>query len=199
MRLRSILLAAGALAALCGPPALAGDWTLGGKDPSLIGAGLGLFDETFFDPRVGFFRIDYNRMHFELSDMRFEYVGGYDILPTPEIYGRMHPVGGVEVTGAGGTFLNAGVNYDINYGPLHFIPAFTPGLFMPGDGKRLNYPLEFRTQVEFAYEFADQSRLSLAFSHISNSQLSFIAHRPNPGADTIMIYFRYPLDKLFRG
>jgi hypothetical protein len=202
MRLRDRFLATSALLMLCAAPAQAADtgsWTFGSTDPSLLGVGIGLFDETFFDPRVGFFSIDYNRMHFESSDMRFEYASGYNLLPTSEVFGRLHPVGGIEMTGAGGTFLNAGVNYDVNFGPLHFVPAFTPGLFFPGDGKRLNYPLEFRTQVEFAYEFNDRSRLGVAFSHISNSQLSFIAHKPNPGADTVMVYYRFPLEAWFPG
>ncbi|WP_158254633.1 acyloxyacyl hydrolase [Rhodoblastus sphagnicola] len=187
------ILAAGVMLAACGPSLAA--------DPTLLGVGIGLFDETFLDPRIAFFKVDYNRKHYEATDHRFEIMGGYNLLPTPEIYGRLHPTAGFEITSSAGTWMGAGVAYDVNYGPLHFTPKFEPGLFMPGDGKRLNYPLEFRTQLELSYEFADHSRFGVAISHISNSQLAerFNHNKPNPGADILSIYYRFPLEAWFPG
>ena len=132
--------------------------------------------------------------------MRFEVTGGYNLLPTPEIYGRLHPTAGVEVTSAAGTWIGAGIAYDVNYGPLHFTPKFEPGAFFPGNGKRLNYPLEFRTQLEVSYEFSNRSRFGVAISHLSNAQLAQRAYDlPNPGADIISIYYRFPLEAWFPG
>jgi len=193
MRFRNACLAASSLLALTATPALAGD-------PTLIGVGLGFFDETFLDPRIAFFKVDYNRPHFPATDMRLEIVGGYNFLPTPEIYGRLHPTAGVEVTSSASTWVGAGIAYDVNYGPLHFTPKFEPGLYMPGDGKRLNYPLEFRTSLELAYEFSDRSRFGVAISHLSNAQLAESAYKkPNPGADIISIYYRFPWEVWFPG
>jgi hypothetical protein len=193
MRLRGIL-AAGALLALSQTPALAGD-------PTLVGLGIGYFDETFLDPRIAFFKVDYNRPHYAAADARLEIMGGYNLLPTPEIYGRIHPTAGFEITSSAGTWMGAGLAYDVNYGPLHFTPKFEPGLFLPGDGKRLNYPLEFRTQFELSYELPDHSRVGVAISHLSNAQLSehFNHNKTNPGADILSIYYRIPLETLFPG
>jgi hypothetical protein len=192
MRLREIVLA-GAL--LTGPaaPALA-------ADPTLLGVGIGLFDETFFDPRVGYFKLSYKHPHVQAVDNRFEIMGGHNFLPTPEVYGRLHPTAGFEITSSAGTWMGAGLAYDVNYGPIHFTPKFEPGLFMPGNGKRLNYPLEFRTQFELSYEFSDRSRVGVAISHLSNGELSIrTAHKPNPGADIFTIYYRFPLEAWFPG
>ena len=193
MRLREFV-AAVALLAVSSAPALAGD-------PTLLGYGAGLFDETFFDPRVAYFKVDYNRKHYEATDNRLDITGGYNLLPTPEIYGRLHPTAGFEITSSAGTWMGAGLAYDVNYGPLYFTPKFEPGAFLPGDGKRLNYPLEFRTQFELSYEFADRSRFGVALSHLSNGQLSerYNNNKPNPGADIISIYYRFPLESLFSG
>jgi hypothetical protein len=193
MRFRDACLAAGSLLALMSTPALAGD-------PTLIGLGIGFFDETFLDPGVAYFKIDYNRLHYPATDHRLEITGGYNFLPTPEIYGRLHPTAGFEITSSAGTWMGAGIAYDVNYGPFHFMPKFEPGLFLPGDGKRLNYPLEFRTQIEFAYEFLDRSRFGVAISHLSNAEISrTVYHKPNPGADIISIYYRFPLETWFPG
>jgi hypothetical protein len=193
MRLGKAFLAASSLLALISTPALAGD-------PNLLGVGIGLFDETFLDPRVGYFRIDYNRKHYEATDNRFEFMSGYNLLPTPEIYGRIHPTAGFEITSSAGTWLGGGIAYDVNYGPIHFTPKFEPGLFLPGDGKRLNYPLEFRTHFELSYEFADLSRLGVAISHLSNGELSRrVYNKTNPGSDIISIYYRFPLERWFPG
>ncbi|MCW2282788.1 hypothetical protein M2323_000553 [Rhodoblastus acidophilus] len=192
MRIRDACLAAVCLLAMTSA-SLAGD-------PTLLGFGLGFFDETFLDPRIAFFKVDYNRPHYPATDMRLEVHGGYNFLPTPDIYGRLHPTAGVEVTSSGGTWIGAGIAYDVNVGPLHVTPKFEPGLFMPGDGKRLNYPLEFRTQLELSYEFADRSRFGVAISHLSNAQLAEkVYNKPNPGADIISIYYRFPLEAWFPG
>ena len=193
MRLHGTL-AAGALLAMFQSPALAGD-------PTLLGYGIGAFDETFLDPRLAYFKVDYNRPHYPAGDNRLEVMGGYNLLPTPEIFGRLHPTGGFEITTSAGTWMGGGLAYDVNYGPVHFTPKFEPGLFLPGDGKRLNYPLEFRTQFELSYELLDSSRVGVAISHLSNGQLSerYNHNKPNPGADILSIYYRVPLEKLFPG
>ena len=53
--------------------------------------------------------------------------------------------------------------------------------------------VEFRSQVELGYQFENQSRLSLAFSHISNAELG----DDNPGTEVLNLYYHLPLDLLF--
>lgn len=71
--------------------------------------------------------------------------------------------------------------------------SFAPGLYEDGGGKNLGHTIEFRSQVELGYQFENRSRLSLAFSHISNGSLS----DDNPGVELLNLYYHIPLDVLF--
>ena len=53
----------------------------------------------------------------------------------------------------------------------------------------LGNPIEFNSGVELAYRFAGQSRLGLAFDHISNAGIAKI----NPGVESLLLVYSYPL------
>lgn len=57
----------------------------------------------------------------------------------------------------------------------------------------LDYPLEFRMQLEFGYRFDDRSRLSLGVSRYENFGLG----DSNPGVESAIIYYSMPFDMLF--
>ncbi len=63
------------------------------------------------------------------------------------------------------------------------------GLYAKGGGKNLHYPLEFRSSIECAYIFDDESRLGLQLSHISNASIA----RRNPGVESIVVIYSFPL------
>ena len=71
--------------------------------------------------------------------------------------------------------------------------SFAPGLWSEGSGKDLGHVVEFRSQVELGYQFENQSRLSVAFSHLSNAGLD----DDNPGTEVLNLYYHIPLDVLF--
>jgi lipid A 3-O-deacylase len=72
---------------------------------------------------------------------------------------------------------------------LLFCPNFSAGLYYCGKGKDLGFPLEFRSALEFAYEFQHQGRIGLQIWHISNASLG---HR-NPGANAVAAYLAFPI------
>jgi hypothetical protein len=53
----------------------------------------------------------------------------------------------------------------------------------------MGHPVEFRSQVEVAYRFADSSRLGLSLSHYSNGKLA----KKNPGTETLMLNYSIPV------
>lgn len=90
------------------------------------------------------------------------------------------------------TFLGVGVLMDIYFGNrLVVTPSFAPHYYHGGNKKLdLDYPLEFRSQLEMAYRFDDRSRLGLAVSHYSNASLG----KTNPGTESAMLYYSYPVE-----
>ncbi|HUN51558.1 MAG TPA: acyloxyacyl hydrolase [Candidatus Sulfotelmatobacter sp.] len=88
----------------------------------------------------------------------------------------------------------AGVLIDLYFGQhIVLTPSFAPGLWLKGHGKDLGYPLEFRSQIELAWRFADHSRIAISYSHMSNGGLG----DRNPGVETAALSYIVPFNKLF--
>jgi len=102
------------------------------------------------------------------------------------------PWAGIEATSDGAIYGLGGILADVSLGNIVFTPSFGVGLFSEGDGKDLGHTVEFRSQLELAYRFANRSRVGVAFSHISNAGLG----DNNPGTEVINVYYALPLDSL---
>lgn len=143
------------------------------ETPAVISLGAGWYDFKLQDD--------------EAVDFRLEYRHGEDFL-------WLKPWGGLEVTSDGAVWGGAGVLIDITFfDTVVLTGSFAPGLYEDGSGKDLGHTVEFRSQVELGYQFENRSRLSLAFSHISNASLD----DDNPGAEVLNLYYHIPLDVLF--
>lgn len=87
-------------------------------------------------------------------------------------------------------FVGVGLAFEIySTDRLIFSPSFTPGLYYRGKGKDLGFPIEFRSSLEVAYEFANNIRIGSQFYHISNASLS---HK-NPGVNALTVFLAIPL------
>ena len=125
---------------------------------------------------------DFNRRKDTAADFRLEYRHG-------EKLWLFKPWAGLELTADGAVYGLAGLLVDVYFGRrLVVTPSFGAGLYHNGNGKDLGNQVEFRSQVELAWRFNDQSRLSIAISHISNAG---IANR-NPGAELLNVYYSIP-------
>ncbi|HEY9547992.1 MAG TPA: acyloxyacyl hydrolase [Kiloniellaceae bacterium] len=143
------------------------------ETPAVLSGGVGWYD----------FKIQDN----EAADFRLEYRHGDDFL-------WLKPWGGLEVTSDGAVWGGAGVLIDITFfDAVVLTGSFAPGLYEDGNGKDLGHLIEFRSQVELGYQFENQSRLALAFSHLSNGSLN----EDNPGVEVLDLYYHIPLDLLF--
>ena len=106
----------------------------------------------------------------------------------------IRPIIGINVNTDGGVYGYAGLHWDWSIAQSWWlIPNFAVGAYSQGDSEDLGGALEFRSGLELAYEFEDTSRVGIAFNHISNASI----YDDNPGAETLMFTYSYPLGGLF--
>ena len=143
-------------------------------------------DPDFLSVAVGAF--DFNRKKDEGVEGRIEYRSDKKLL-------FLKPFGAIGYATSGHTFVGAGVLIDLYFSRRIVVtPSFAPHFYVGGDDDLdLDYPLEFRSQLELAYRLNDRSRLGLAVSHYSNASLG----DTNPGTESAMLYYSLPLDGLF--
>lgn len=162
---KSLFSAALAAAMMMIGPALADD-----DEPAFVTFAVGAYDVNDDEDNTAEFRLEYR------SDARFFH---------------LKPFAALAGTASGSMFVGAGVLMDIYFGRrLVVTPSFAPHFYSQGGSdKDLDYPLEFRSQLEVAYRFDNRTRLGLAISHYSNAGLG----DSNPGVETLSLNYSYPL------
>lgn len=129
---------------------------------------------------------DVNKRDDGAADFRLEYRHGQGLW-------KIKPWAGIEATSDGAVYGLGGILLDLELGErFAIVPSFGVGAYSNGSGKDLGGTLEFRSQIELAYIFGDRSRLSLAFSHISNADTG----HDNPGAEILNLYYSLPLNRI---
>ncbi len=111
-------------------------------------------------------------------------------------YFHVRPLAAYFVATDGNMFLCGGIAFDLFLGKkIVFTPSFAPGLYYHGHGKRLGFPINFRSAGELAYVFHNQARLGAQFNHISNARMLW----RNPGADSLVIFYSIPFPRKKKG
>ena len=119
-----------------------------------------------------------------------------DIGPEQDNFFYLKPFAGIELTSDSAYYLISGIYLEDNLGDLitgeennwNFTPSFGLGYYDDGNGKKLGNKLEFRTTIEFSYQFKNFDRLGISFGHISNANIG----NKNPGAEIISISYQKP-------
>ncbi len=144
-------------------------------DTSYLSLGVGIWDVTQDDDMATDFRVEYR--HGE------------------NLFWKIKPWAGVEGTTDGSLWGGVGVLADFKPAVnIYVTPSFAVGLYTDGDSdKDLDHPIEFRSQIEAGYEFTNQHRVGVAFSHLSNADLG----DDNPGAEVLNLYYHVPVGSLF--
>jgi hypothetical protein len=143
------------------------------EEPNLLSLGIGYYDINDNEDAV---------------DFRAEYRWGDDF------FWQVKPWIGIEGSSDGAVYGLGGLLLDLEVANKFLItPSFGAGLYHDGDGKDLGHTIEFRSQIELGYKFENQSRVGLAFGHISNAAL---ADR-NPGTEILNLYYHMPVGSLF--
>jgi lipid A 3-O-deacylase len=123
-------------------------------------------------------------------DLRLEYRWG-----EPLIW-QIKPFVGLEGGTHGAVYALGGVMYDWAVKPHWYItPGIGAGWYHGGGGRDLGNPIEFRSQIEGAYEFNSLDRLAVAFSHTSNFGLD----AKDPGTQALTLYYHMPLSRFTSG
>jgi hypothetical protein len=142
-------------------------------DPPHVAMGIGAFD---FTPSK-------HKDSETAAEARAEYRFG-------DTFWIISPFVGVSGTSDGGFYGYGGFGFDVNFGPNWVLtPTGAAGYFARGSGTKLGSWWEFRTGAEFAYRFADKSRLGVAVNHTSNAGLT----KYNPGAQSIALVYSVPM------
>ena len=166
------------------PPGLSGR-------PALISFSVGVYDQDWFEPHFGFLVGGHGGTD-KAADFRLEYRSGTSLVPWTEPYVKIKPFAGLEATSDLAIYGLGGILFDIPLGPVMITPSFGVGLYSRGQGRDLGFPVEFRSQIEVGYRFENEMRVSVAYSHISNGNLS----EYNPGVDMISAYLHVPVNLL---
>lgn len=154
-------------------------------EPATLGFGAGYYEVLRHQPdkAAADFRLDY-RSAVDLLGL----VGGQNAVVA------LRPFAGLEATSQGGAYGLGGVVADAVFW-RHWVvsPSIGAGIYYDGNGKKLGSLVEFRSTFETGYRFDDASRLTLAFSHISNANIAAV----NPGTEIIAVYYHIPVARLW--
>jgi len=125
--------------------------------------------------------------HDEALDIRLEYRSARSV-----VFENLHPFAGLELTSDASLWGGGGLLYDIDLGSgWHLIPSLAAGFYAQGSSNMdLDFPLQFRPQIELAYEMKSGNRAALAFSHLSNASMG----DSNPGTEIIGLYWHQNLE-----
>jgi hypothetical protein len=138
-------------------------------------------DQSFLVPYVGVFDV-------ADSDSLWQFGAEYRLA---DIGYGFRPTIGANIDDESDVYVYGGLNWDL---PLGYNFVFTPN-FMVGyyddasGGKDLGGAIEFRSGLELSYAFENQSRVGVAFNHISNASI----YDRNPGAETLLINYHIPM------
>ncbi len=137
--------------------------------PHLFSLGLGAYNTTRND---------------HAYDLQLEYRTPWHFLEGDILFGGM-------ITNQASTFLYTGIAWDIFFGVTRWVltPSFSPGLYFPGKGIHLGFPVEFRSSIALGYALSTGKRIGLQYYHISNCHLG----DRNPGVEGITLSYTFPL------
>ena len=128
--------------------------------------------------------------NFDFSDdkqsaMLFGFQHQNEDLERNTFVGNISPITGGFITENLAAYVYTGIEWNIDMGALTFTPSFAPGLYHKGDGKDLGHVLEFKSEIQFSYDFSGNSKVGLSYNHVSNASLG----DKNPGANSYMFNF----------
>lgn len=136
---------------------------------------------------------DIIRTYKTAPEVRLEYRPAWSLIPMVEPLFQVRPWAGLEISTRGTVWGGGGVLIDVPVGDFVLTPSVGVGGYEQGSGRALGSAIEFRSQFEAGYVFADRSRVSVAISHLSNG--GFNKH--NPGTDALVLQYALPIGRLF--
>lgn len=121
------------------------------------------------------------------ADLRIEYRAATPLYQRGAM--QLLPFAGIELTSAAALYGLGGLIAEVRFGGWNLSPGLAVGAYENGSGRKLGFPLEFRSQFEVGRELPNRHRIAVSIAHISNADLG----RQNPGVEVISLYYLYPL------
>lgn len=89
-------------------------------------------------------------------------------------------------------FLYGGFRFEFLLGRhLLLTPGFAPGIYIQGQGKKLHFPIEFKSSFEIAFQYKQATRrLGLQFYHLSHAHIG--GHK-NPGTEMLVLSYSFKI------
>jgi hypothetical protein len=136
-----------------------------------LGVGLGVYD-VFDGDRATDIRVD----------ARFD----------KALLWQIKPWAGLEGTTDGSAWAGGGLYTDIDLNDRLFLsPSVGAGLYLQGGSdKDLDYPVQFRTQLEMNYRLDTGGHVGVGLSHLSNADIG----DTNEGTEVLSVHYRMPFD-----
>ena len=138
-------------------------------------------DTSFITIAGGYYDINDNE---DAGEFRIEWKGR-------KWFWAIKPIVGLMATTEAAIYGYAGVGWDIYFGRrIVATPSFAAGAYSDGNGKDLGSVVEFRSALEIAWRFDNESRLGVMFYHLSNAGID----DNNPGTEVLSIGYSLPLN-----
>ena len=158
-------------------------------------SGLFIFKSTAFsqekrdDPEFlsgAFGAFDFNRAKDQGTEFRVEYRSD------KKLSNLFKPFAAAAYSTSGHYFLGGGLLVDLFFGRRYVVtPSLGPHFYFGGDSDLdLDFPIQFRSQLEVAYRLDNRARVGLSLSHYSNASMG----SSNPGTESLMLYYSLPLN-----
>jgi Lipid A 3-O-deacylase (PagL) len=89
-------------------------------------------------------------------------------------------------------FIYGGFRFEFLLGKhLLLTPGFAPGIYIEGQGKKLHFPIEFKSSFELAFQYRQATRrLGLQFYHLSHAHIG--GHK-NPGTEMLVLTYSFKI------
>lgn len=138
-------------------------------------------ETSFITIAGGYYDINDNE---DAGEIRIEWKGRKQ-------FWAIKPIVGLMATTDTAFYGYAGLGWDLYFGRrIVATPSFAVGAYSDGNGKDLGSVIEFRSALELAWRFDNQSRLGVMFYHLSNAGID----DNNPGTEVLSIGYSIPLN-----
>lgn len=102
----------------------------------------------------------------------------------------VQPFVGAQATSDGAVYGFGGVLANVTLAErIVLTPSFAAGYYRQGSGKKLGNGIEFRSQIELAYKFENQSKIGVTYGHISDAGINDVGG----GVETLALIYAFPL------
>ena len=143
-----------------------------------------LFAAEISNHQYNFFTGNFDFSDDKQAAMLFGFQHQNENLERDTFIGNISPITGGFIT-ENSAYIYTGFEWNVEMGALTFTPSFAPGLYHRRRWKRFRSCLEFKSEIQFSYEFSEIQKLA----YLIIMYLMLVLGDKNPGANSYMFNF----------